>query len=216
MRATVAGSVEQRLAAQIESCKRAVRSEYSFDFLGTCDDSTDCPSGQACCSQWLWSGASLLECIAVSPSGESVCDYGERCVADSCVTRGTRCGDGECRRTDARVKCAGVVCGKDAPVCCQRGFEGKPACERDCKAAGEDSRAFEFVCSGPDGCPAGTTCQAGMFGSYCARLVDTANAVTLCESDADCPKDGCARMGKSAPPVCKEGHSPGFAHCSCD
>ena len=158
----------------------------------------------------------MLECLPAAATGESVCDYGERCVADSCVTRGTDCRESECRLAGAKVKCAGVVCGADAPICCQHGYEGPPKCERDCKAPDEDSRAFEFECSGPASCPAGTTCQSGMFGSYCARSVDYANAVVLCESDADCPEDGCAWLGKKDRPVCKDGQRPGFTHCACD
>lgn len=211
-----AATPSQHAEPVVESCKRAVKSEYSFDFLATCDDSTDCPAGQVCCSQWLWSGAGMFECIPGPATGDSVCDYAERCAGDSCATRGTACVGGECRLANPRIKCGGVVCGKEAPVCCMRAFEGPATCERDCKPANEESQAFEFECSSSAGCPPGASCQAGMFGSFCAQMVDTANAVTLCESDADCPKDGCEWIGKKTPPVCKEGHSPGFTHCACD
>lgn len=214
---TVPGdSAEDRLAPLIDSCKRAVHSEYSFDFVGMCDDSTDCPAGQVCCSQWLWSGAGTFECKNASPDGASACDFHEPCVDGSCATRGTTCVNGECRKAGAKVRCAGVVCGDDAPICCLRDFNGTPKCERDCRAADPESRAVDYECSSSAGCPAGATCQAGMFGSFCASLVDTANAVTLCESDSDCPPDGCAWLGKKTPPVCREGHSLGFTHCDCD
>ena len=207
--------IEDRLASNLDSCKKSVKSEYSFDTLIFCDDSTDCAEGQVCCSQWLWSGASLLACIPASATGESVCDYGERCAADSCMTRDTKCRDGECRLASAKVKCAGVVCADDAPVCCLRDMEGLPKCERACKAADEDSRAVEYECSGPAGCPPGTTCQAGLFGSYCAKEIDSANAVILCESQSDCPKDACESMGGKGPTVCAESHSKGFTNCGC-
>lgn len=200
----------------IASCQNNVKSRYSFDSLWLCDDSTDCPDGFVCCSQWLWSGADMLACIPASERGDLVCDYHERCAGETCRTRDTHCVKNECRRKDVRVVCAGKPCDKNAPVCCQRGLESPPTCEPACEATGEEDRAFEFVCSDSSHCPPGATCQAGMFGSYCATQVDTANALVLCASDNDCPKDGCAWMGKQTPPKCVEGPSPGFLACSCE
>ena len=209
-------NAEDRFLPSINSCKENVASEYSFDELYLCDDSTDCPEGQVCCSQWLWSGAGLLACLPASEAGDQVCDYHERCAGDTCRTRDTHCVKNECHRVDALVTCSGVACSGDRPVCCQRGFQTPPTCERDCEPASEEDRVFEFECSRSEHCPPGAWCQSGMFGSYCAKSIDFANAVMLCESDGDCMPDGCEWLGKKAPPTCKLGQREGFKSCSCD
>lgn len=209
-------NAEDRFGAMINSCKENVQSEYSFDSLLLCDDSTDCPTGQVCCSQWLWSGAGLLACLPASAAGDQVCDYHERCSEDTCRTRDTHCVKNECRRVDALATCNGVACTAEKPVCCQRGFQTAPTCERDCEPASEEDRVFEFECSRSGHCPAGAWCMSGMFGSYCAKSVDYGNAVMLCESDGDCAPDGCEWLGKKIPPTCKEGQRDGFKSCACD
>ena len=200
----------------IEGCNDTVDSQYSFDSLWLCDDSTDCPNGSVCCSQWLWSGADMLACIPASDTGELVCDYSERCDGNTCRTRDTHCVKRACQRQNVRVSCAGKLCDERAPICCQRGFEAPPSCAASCEPANEDERVFEFECSDSSHCPPGATCQAGMFGSYCAKQIDAANALVLCASDDDCPRDGCAWMGKQTPPKCVEGPRPGFKVCSCE
>jgi len=204
------------LAPMINSCMENVQSEYSFDTLMLCGDSTDCPTGEVCCSQWLWSGASLLACLPASETGDLVCDYHERCSGDTCRTRDTHCVKNECRRVDVLVTCNGVACTADRPVCCQRSITAAPTCERDCEPASEEDRVFEFECSRSAHCPAGASCMSGMFGSYCAKSLDFANAVMLCESDADCMPDGCEWLGKKTPPKCKGEQREGFKSCSCD
>lgn len=211
------GKIDPQLVQPlVASCQNSVDSQYSFDSLWLCDDSTDCPEGFVCCSQWLWGGADMLACLPASESGEQVCDYHERCAGETCRTRDTRCVKNECRREGVQVLCAGTPCTASAPVCCQRGFEAPPSCEASCEPANEDERVFEFVCSDSSHCPSGATCQAGMFGSYCATQIDVANALVLCSSDEDCPRDGCAWMGVQKPPTCVEGPRPGFKVCSCE
>ncbi len=208
-------SSAERVEPLVKSCQLHVQSQFSLDAVILCDDSTDCPDGYVCCSQWLWSGAALLACVPASPSGSLVCDFHERCVHETCRTRGTHCVRSECRLADGQVACGSAKCGPGT-TCCQRGFESAPVCEPSCEPANDDERVFEFECSRSQHCPPGATCQAGLFGSYCSGLVDTANAVTLCESDDDCAPDGCAWLGKTSPPRCKEGQRTGFKSCDCD
>lgn len=211
------GKVDQEKAAPlIESCEQSVESQYSFDTLILCDDSTDCADGQVCCSQWLWSGAALLACVPSSASGELVCDFNERCEGETCRTADTHCVKGECRRKDVHVSCAGKRCGGSAPTCCHHVLDAAPTCESKCEPRNEDDRVAEFECSDSSHCPPGATCQSGMFGSYCATLIDGANALVLCASDGDCRRDGCAWLGIQKPPKCVEGPKPGFRVCSCE
>jgi hypothetical protein len=209
------GEGPERMQPLINSCQENVQSQYSFDAVFLCDDSTDCPTGQVCCSQWLWSGAGMFACVPASDTGNLVCDFHERCAGDTCRTRDTHCVKKECRRIGVQVTCNGVTCDKDT-ICCQRSLEKPPSCERTCEPANQDDRVFEFECSKTDHCPPGAFCQAGMLGSYCSKSIDTANAVVLCESDADCAPDGCAWMGKTTPPTCKMGQRERFKSCDCD
>jgi|GEM_PF-2334291 len=206
----------QAVRPLIRSCEDTVKSRYSFDSLWLCDDSTDCPDAFVCCHQTLWGGAHMLACLPASDTGELVCDYHERCAGQTCRTRDTHCVKEECRRKNVRVMCAGKPCDDSAPYCCHRDFETPPRCEPKCESASDEERGFEFVCSDSSHCPPGATCQAAMLGSYCATDIDVANAVVLCASDDDCPRDGCAFFGKQTPPRCVEGPRPGFGACSCE
>ena len=200
------GDLSGLLGANIEACKRALSSDTVTGVL-LCDDSTDCRQGEVCCGQWLWSGAGARVCVPGSATGESVCDFGESCVAETCVTRGTRCVDGGCRLATAKVRCGGVVCGEDAPVCCSQNFEA-PACARDCKAPNEDARATVYECSGLASCAPGEWCNGQMFSSHCGRLT---GETILCESPSECPSDFC----RGKPPSCVD-HEHGFRRCHCD
>jgi hypothetical protein len=200
------GDLSGLLGANIEACKRALSSDTLNGVL-LCDDSTDCPQGQVCCGQWLWSGAGARVCVPGSATGDSVCDFGESCVGETCVTRGTRCVDGGCRLANAKVRCGGVVCGEDAPVCCSQNFQ-TPTCVRDCKAPNEDARATVYECSGLASCAPGEWCNGEMFSSHCGRLT---GETILCESPSECPPNFC--RGKA--PSCVD-HEHGFRRCHCD
>lgn len=211
-----APEVEARHVQAVGSCEAASKSELSLTHIALCDDSSDCDRGEVCCSQWLAGGTTLYTCIPAK-AGSLACDYQERCDGDTCRTANTECNAGECRSRGAQVKCAGTVCGGAAPVCCQRELGEAPRCEASCAPQSEAEPAYEFVCSASSGCPAGASCQTGMLGSYCAGLVDGANAVVLCETTADCRKDTCEMWGLQRPPECKiNDRVPGMGHCACD
>ena len=210
------GDPAQRYQAQIARCEQSVQSEYSFDSLRLCDDSSDCPARHVCCHQLLWGGASLEECLPFEADGSNPCDYGESCVeGEPCVTIGTTCILGKCMVSRATVNCAGVECQRDSKLCCGPPGEEPKCVERSkCSAAGKSSLTLH-ECSGPSSCPPGDHCQRSVGGSACARSVDIANAVVLCEGNGDCPKDLCHFAPHPGAPSCKTDPEGGPSHCDC-
>ncbi|MCA9644551.1 MAG: hypothetical protein H6718_28775 [Polyangiaceae bacterium] len=199
-----------------DSCMEVQVQDLSLTEIRLCDDSTDCGAAEVCCSMWIASGSTLLTCIPAAASGELACDFNEACVGASCRTVNTECAGDRCRAKGRQVDCAGTPCGGSTPVCCQRKLDGTPTCEASCEQTSEEDRAFDFECSSSRGCPAGATCQAGLFGSYCAKAVDSANAVVLCESDSDCPRALCEAWGSPNAPTCsREGRSSNMGWCHC-
>lgn len=199
-----------------ESCEQRSGATTALTGIFLCDDSADCAKGQVCCEQSLGGGVALNVCLSNSQTGQAVCDYHERCTGETCRTTGTHCVKNECRLANVSLKCAGKRCTSSAPFCCQRKQGVPPTCESNCEEVDTNDHAWEFECATSRDCPPGALCQGKLFGSYCGTLLDVANAMILCESNADCPRDACVGVRDDTPPNCVHSQYSWFKGCSCE
>lgn len=210
--------LEQKLEPQFQACAASTKSQYSLSDLAYCDDSSDCPANQVCCSNWgPGSGNSHSLCVPAARDKSNVCELSEPCVeGQPCATASTHCHRGSCELDNPRVRCAGVVCEGATPVCCTTDPDKPPRCAAadQCEAkpdSGPFPRANE--CSGPSSCPKGMVCQRNIMSTYCSGMVDGANARLVCETDKDCPKDHCTVWGGKGKPKCV--FDTDFSYCTC-
>lgn len=213
--------LEERLSAQLEVCNKTPPSDLSLSEVLYCDDSSDCPANQACCAQWMWSGASFNSCVPLRPDGKNACELVEACVIrGNCRTPNTVCQSGKCVLKDARIRCAGTVCDGSTPACCRLSQDAPPKCvaEKDCIAP-QNSENGPFPvrqeCSGPSSCARGMYCQSGLLGTYCSGMRDGANAALVCDTVRDCSQADCKAMGQKGPVKCEPDQASGFSTCSC-
>ena len=132
-----------------------------------CDDFADCPRGWFCChdrddfgaDSWAQCrqlrGASIVKTCGGRGAFE-VCSPGSKCVSP-----GTMCIGGKCRRPTRTVKCDRQTC-TGANLCCAPfGYGQVPYCALACP---DDS--LDFDCDEPADCPVGMMCCASISSSY--------------------------------------------------
>jgi hypothetical protein len=185
----------QALASQIEQCSKTPH-VTSLDRVARCDESADCAENETCCSQFLTSDTVSAFCLPRDKAGSAVCDFAELCIVGAgCRTPGAACVEGACQKPVKRLDCGKAACSGDKSACC-----GDPP---DCRTPeGCGATIPRYRCAHPSDCLAGEHCQSSATGSYCARLVDSANAAVVCDTDADCPKESgfCRTMSCVAGP----------------
>jgi len=170
----------QVLASQLEACN-ATKHDYSLTEIRRCDESSDCARGEACCSMFMFGGASADLCVPFKTPGRSPCDFVEICIDDStCRTSGSMCIDGACRKATT-LTCGGKRCSGDKGACC-----GDPP---SCRAPADcEHGAPRYRCTSPKDCLPGEHCQFAIVSTTCTNFVDIANTRTVCDTSADCPK----------------------------
>ncbi|MCC6213480.1 MAG: hypothetical protein IT376_01310 [Polyangiaceae bacterium] len=204
--ASVAPGVDdasQLLASQLAACEQAPH-EYSLTEIRRCDESSDCPAGQACCGRFLFGGAAAALCEPLGSPGPAACELAERCrVTETCRTPGSVCDDGACRRP-VSLTCAGLACPASAAACCGEA----PACRAPDACPPHEPR---YRCAAPVDCLPGEHCALSAFGSVCTAFVDLANTRRVCATAADCGGGDplCARY------ECAPSEVPGVLACRC-
>ncbi len=177
-----------RLVPQLAACESRVRGDDSFHTIEYCDDSSDCPRGQACCSGTLWSDGSYSACLPLGPDGSSRCELAERCLEGlPCATAGSVCRHGACARATVDLGCGAARCTASAPICCHEA-DGASSCVAygDERCSPERGR-FPMECRSPADCPPGLVCCSGYGTTYCAGTC--INCGLACVTDADCPAE---------------------------
>jgi hypothetical protein len=177
------------LREQWEACDKAPFAHgYSLSGISRCDESVDCKSGEICCEQFLFSGGTINLCEPVLRSGQTPCEFGERCIEGSpCRMPGTQCERGYCIKLAKNARCDGATCAEGERCC------GSPPQCKAASACGE--RDPRFTCMRPSDCVPGQHCvYAVNSGANCSGHVDfvTPNwfdergLVIVCDRDADC------------------------------
>jgi hypothetical protein len=193
----------QTLASQLEVCGDAHLAR-SLSTLTRCGDAADCGKDEACCGQWLYSGAVAVVCLPATPSKPSPCEIFERCTS-SCRAEGAACVEGACRKPLDAVRCDAATCTGAHPACC-----GAPPA---CHAVADCARQPRYRCASPSDCLPGETCASTPTGTSCTRLLDALNMGVVCESDGDCPDSMC--IGSRGRPSCKLRPAGWFRSCDC-
>lgn len=181
-----------------------------------CDDGTDCPQGQTCCS--LWQGMSGLHAACVPRPLVS-----QVCRAELCLEGGARCPpgrscvDGACDAPDGPASCAGGRrCPSSAPFCVKAaGSPGGYACAAQGSAAFlAASSGDRYTCTRQSDCSAGETC-AYVFGEvehevatvctdyqfgYMGSLLCETDRPGFCGSDQECLATMACTASPEAPP----------------
>jgi hypothetical protein len=208
----------QPLGSQISLCQAAPHG-IQVDEIARCRSSAQCPAGQLCCSQWLFSGGSALVCKPSAGRG-ATCDFGEVCTADlPCRTPNSVCVKGTCRRR-AEIRCGGAPCNLQTHACLALGPSKSPECVADsdprmatwCK---EGRPLFRVTCLGQADCLPGERCNYAL-GSTTCQVADYGTSAVMCDRVGDCPDDLC----KGGPPgkiklVCARPAGSWHATCDC-
>lgn len=182
------------LKTQFEACNAAeLPHGYSLSGIERCDESIDCDKGQVCCDQFLFSGGTISECVALPPKGNTPCDFGERCIQSAtCRMPGTTCIEGYCRKATI-VRCGGVTC-DSGQVCC-----GDPS---GCVAKASCQSHHRVLCASDGDCVKGERCTVMGAGANCLNLMqDALSQQLVCRSDADCKIVQCPAVTPGAPPA---------------
>jgi hypothetical protein len=175
----------------------AQRVGYSADSdVRVCDDSSDCLGGSFCCVSGDDFGArTRVDCQQLAGgSSARTCRGNEICApASRCVTPGTVCIEGTCRKAQRDVRCGDATCGQADLCCVHFGGEPAPLCAAKCS-----DETFSLDCDGPEDCPRGLLCclglgaQGGAPGAgQCKGSCDWGNEAARCggrgcASDQDC------------------------------
>jgi hypothetical protein len=203
------------LANQIVACQKSP-SDQAPDEIARCRSSSHCPSGELCCDEFLFSGASAIICKPAL-ANEVACDYGEVCTPGlPCRSPGSLCVQGTCR-PKPEVACGKVSCDLRTHSCVvtdpnQGTLECKPAAE--VKAMASVGPVFTAACMTHADCLPGELCRTSLGRTYCQRADDGMNAM-VCDTVADCSALHCGQV--SAPntkPDCVR--EPDFWHTICD
>lgn len=195
------------LLAQFEACSAAVApGGYSLSGIERCDESIDCAAGRVCCDQFLFSGSTLSECVPLSKSGATPCEFGERCIESaSCRLPGTLCVEGFCRKPVAKLDCDGAVC-LEGRVCC--GDLGA------CRAAEACPSRNRVHCTSDAHCVKGERCVVHGVGSDCIAVVqDALSQQRVCRHEGDCARIRCSESGSRA--RCRTSAVPWLRSCQC-
>ncbi len=149
-----------------------------------CDDSTDCTTGHACCSEHPDLGLSAQRCVAIPDGGKSPCASAEVCQKGTCRGANGLCHDGTCVGASVSIRCGTAgTCRGNTPVCCRT--EQGPRCT----ARGACARGAT-ECMRHDHCYAGQRCCASLFGTFCSGdCTGDGNTFTLCHVQADCEEN---------------------------
>ncbi len=198
------------LKTQFEACHAApLPHGYSLSGIERCDESIDCPSGQLCCDEFLFSGGTISECIAPLRSGETPCDYGERCIESStCRLPGTACIEGTCRKPTPALRCGSDVC-TEGEVCCGQSASCRP--ESACQGP------HRVRCNSERDCIPGQQCLVMGYGTDCVALLqDPYSQRLVCKRDADCKNPCPTTPGAPAQRArCKPTDLPWLKSCEC-
>ncbi len=187
---------------------------YSLSGISRCDESVDCKAAEICCEQFLFSGATVNLCEPQPPSGETPCEFGERCVEGSpCRMPGTECRRGYCVKHVKQLKCSGSGTCSEGETCC--GDPPRCRADNDCH-----ERMPRITCTRPADCLAGQHCLHESYsGANCTGHVDFVTPSWLeerglslvCDNDSDCRRISCA-TGK---PRCKPELPGTLRGCAC-
>ena len=176
---------------QSEVCARALKDNSSLISVTYCDDSSDCPSGQACsrthgtcgaltvlCYDWFY----VDKCEPLDTLPIETCVPGE-----TCRTPGTACFEGECVLRDTARACGTRTC-QPGSVCCWRDRQ----CY-ECVARDECKNHFGATqeCYSSRDCPAPRRCRAVFEynttgGRYYQGSSCETGEVELCKTMDDC------------------------------
>lgn len=195
-----------RVVPQLEACQARVKGDDNFRTVEYCDDSSDCPGGQACCRGALWGDASYSACLPLGPDGSSRCELGEECIEGlPCATARSVCRNGACALAAVDLECGAARCTVSAPICCHEAGGAT-----SCVAAGDERCSLQhgrypLECRGPADCAPGLACCSGYGATYCAG--SCINCGRACVTAADCPPEhegfrlqGCVATDPEQPP----------------
>lgn len=189
-----------------------------------CDESSDCPGAERCCSGLVDNGT-LTTCATAErcarawdrPGGfglpaHEVCGRGGHCKdpAKVCVELEGEPSGGRCLSPVPRVACDGDRdCPADRPWC----FWDLASHQAECVPRGSwYTKPGIFECDGTADCPGGVCC-GGIEMSYCGTVECTpelAYAMRLCRSDRDCALDD----GRQVPCAQDPRMPPGMGVCA--
>jgi hypothetical protein len=206
----------QLLGAQIEACSQFPQ-PIEVDEIARCRSSAHCASGELCCDEFLFSGASALICKVAEKTRLS-CSYGEVCTPDlSCSGPSDVCSKGKCRK-HAEVQCGTTRCNLTTHTCqVAEPPTGRLACVADTQVAqwrAQGRPILDIACVTHADCHVGELCRTAQFRSFCQRA-DAGMSAVVCDQPSDCPKSLC----DLAPPghrqlACARG--PGTWHATCE
>ena len=159
-----------------------------------CDDGTDCPRGQTCCSLPS-STQEAFTCVARA-------QVGDRCWEEVCEEGGAACPKGlTCRQRgcsrEVLAECGPERrrCPAERPLCAYSAQESKCVTVEEAETIGAtfndvplDVPLGVYSCSKGSDCGPGRKCCATSAGrrTYCATGCDTGNGMRVCTSIADC------------------------------
>ena len=205
----------QLLASQIEACKLAPHAADVTE-IARCGGSSDCESGEVCCDEFLFSGASAVICKPAGDAGVS-CDYGEVCDTNKpCHDPEAVCIHRKCSKS-AVVLCAGKKCDRTTHSCLMGiADKGDPRCVENSyvEALQKEGRPlFNVDCTKHTDCQAGELCRFATGSTFCQRASDGMSAV-LCDSAADCPRNLC-ELVQAKKMACTRDSDSWHSMCTC-
>lgn len=152
-----------------------------------CDDSGDCPSGQACCSSFDEALDHFLACGPLPcAKGPEVCHAQAPCKEGYACTPTDNWPGMSCVYEKSSVECGKVKCSGQTPVCHWDGDKKEGKC-----IARADAAMGDVACDDHDDCGKGNLCMVPMGGTYCSapEAYDQSfmNVSIICKTDKDCP-----------------------------
>ncbi len=196
------GDKMQLLASQIEACEKA---SLPTSTLARCDESLDCRKNEACCEDYLYSGASANFCVTIKRPDRSPCKRNEVCIEGSpCRAPGSVCINGTCQKVVASLPCGTATCTPPNNVCCLD--------EMRCVAPSE-CRVGALHCAHHSDCLKGQFCEISTLGTQCTGGITWGVAGSVCDKDADCGPDVFCNKKK---PRCLPSEYPGIRNCDCE
>jgi len=205
----------QLLNSQIEACKLPPHAAEVSE-IARCGGSSDCASGELCCDEFLFSGASAVICKPAGDAGVS-CDYGEVCDTDKpCHDPKTVCIRRKCSKF-AVVLCAGKKCDRRTHFCLMGiANNGDPRCVENSRVRElqkEGRPLLNVDCAKHADCQSGELCRFAAGSTFCQRASDGMSAV-LCDTAADCPLDLC-ELGQAKKIACTRDSDSWHSMCNC-
>jgi hypothetical protein len=196
------GDHVQLLASQIEACEQA---KLPTSTLARCDESRDCRNNEACCENYLYSGAGANFCVPIQQPSRSPCPINEVCIEGSpCRAPGSVCINGTCQKVVGSLPCGTATCTPPKNVCCLDAM----SC-----AAPSECRVGALHCAHHSDCLKGQFCEISVLGTQCTGHIAWGVAGSVCEKDADCGPDVFCKQNK---PRCLLSEFPGVRYCGCE